>query len=201
MRFSISPKSFNKLAGLAAVLLILPAAVACNEQATDSTSDSVSEMPAETETPTEAELAPTEDTLVDVAVASGSFDTLVAAIQAAGLADTLNSEGPFTVFAPTDEAFAALPEGVLDALLLPENQDVLAQILTYHVIAAEVPASEVTTGAVASVAGEDLDIVADANGVSVNGATVIQPDVAADNGIIHVIDTVLIPPSVDPSAL
>ncbi|MEM8808877.1 MAG: fasciclin domain-containing protein, partial [Cyanobacteria bacterium P01_G01_bin.38] len=119
MRFSIFPKSFNKFASLAAVLLILPAAVACNEQATDSPSDSVSEVPAETETSTEVEPAPTEDTLVDVAVASGSFDTLVAAVQAAGLADTLSSEGPFTVFAPTDEAFAALPEGVLDALLLP----------------------------------------------------------------------------------
>lgn len=142
-----------------------------------------------------------EQTIVDVASANGSFTTLVAAVQAAGLVDTLSSPGPFTVFAPTDDAFAALPEGVLDALLLPENKETLTQILTYHVIAAEVPASDVATGSVDTVAGEAVEVVADDSGVTIGGANVVQTDVEAGNGVIHVIDAVLIPPSVDPAAL
>ncbi|MEB3212224.1 MAG: fasciclin domain-containing protein [Leptolyngbyaceae bacterium] len=138
---------------------------------------------------------------MDVAIANGSFETLVAAVQSAGLAETLSSDGPFTVFAPTDEAFAALPEGVLDALLLPENQEILTQILTYHVLSGEVPSSDVATGTVETVAGEDLEIVADESGVTVGSATVVMPDVEASNGVIHVIDTVLLPPSLDLSTL
>ncbi|MEO1300269.1 MAG: fasciclin domain-containing protein, partial [Cyanobacteria bacterium J06636_16] len=200
----------NRFVGLLSALIVLPVAVACQEQAADTTSEAPvdTEIPDDTgvttdpETPTAAEPAPDSGaTVVDVAVANGSFDTLVAAVQAAGLEGTLSAEGPYTVFAPTDEAFAALPEGVLDALLLPENQAVLAQILAYHVVSGEVPSSAVATGAVPTAAGEDLNLVADATGVTVNDATVIQPDVTASNGIIHVIDTVLIPPSVDPSAL
>ncbi|MEO0409301.1 MAG: fasciclin domain-containing protein, partial [Cyanobacteria bacterium P01_A01_bin.135] len=166
--------------------------------------ETASAPPAEAPTSSEPVAAAPESTsgtIVDVAIANGSFDTLVAAVQAADLAGTLSAEGPYTVFAPTDEAFAALPEGVLNKLLLPENQAALTQILTYHVIPAEVPASAVETGAVASASGEELNIVAGESGVTVNDATVVATDVMASNGIIHVIDTVLLPPSLDLAAL
>jgi len=140
-------------------------------------------------------------TIVDVAVEAGTFKTLVAAVTAADLVETLSGEGPFTVFAPTDEAFAALPAGLVDALLLPENKDALVAILTYHVLGAEVPSSDVTTGPVATLEGEDIDLVVSADGVTVNGADVVAVDVEASNGVIHVIDAVLVPPSIDPSTL
>ncbi|NJN29158.1 MAG: fasciclin domain-containing protein [Synechococcales cyanobacterium RM1_1_8] len=206
-----SSLKFGKFAGIAAGLFVLPVAVACGSP-TATTPDPAAEtepsttegtapsetMPSETTAPPEAAAS---QTIVETAIANGSFNTLVAAVQAADLVDTLNGPGPFTVFAPTDEAFAALPAGVLDKLLLPENQAVLAQILTYHVVAGNVPASAVTTGPVPSVEGKDLDLVADAGAVSVNGANVVQADVAASNGVIHVIDAVLLPPGLDPSAL
>ena len=149
---------------------------------------------------TEAEAAEA-GTIVDVAVAAGTFDTLVAAVSEAGLAETLSGEGPFTVFAPTDDAFAALPAGLVDALLLPENEAALVAVLTYHVLGAEVPSSDVATGAVATLQGEEIELVAGENGVTVNGANVIAVDVEASNGVIHVIDSVLVPPSIDATAL
>ena len=121
-------------------------------------------------------------------------------MSAAGLVDTLNGEGPFTVFAPTDAAFAALPAGVLDALLLPENKDVLTQILTYHVVPGTVMAADITDGDVATVEGQSVTL-STADGVTVNGAKVVQADVVADNGVIHVIDAVILAPGVDPAAL
>ncbi len=156
----------------------------------------VEEAPVE-EAPVEEEAG----TIVDVAVGAGTFDTLVAAVTAADLVETLSSEGPFTVFAPTDEAFAALPDGLLDALLLPENKDALVAILTYHVLGAEVPSSDVAPGDVATVQGEDITIAADGDVLTVNDATITAVDVEASNGVIHVIDSVLVPPSIDPAAL
>jgi uncharacterized surface protein with fasciclin (FAS1) repeats len=135
-------------------------------------------------------------TIVDVASGAGNFSTLVAAVTAADLVETLSGEGPFTVFAPTDEAFAALPAGVLDALLLPENKALLAQILTYHVVAGMVMAADVTAGDVATVEGQKVKLGTE-GGVTVNGATVISADVAASNGVIHAIDQVILPPGVD----
>ncbi len=121
---------------------------------------------------------------------------------AADLAETLSGEGPFTVFAPTDEAFAALPEGLVEALLLPENIDALQAILTYHVLGAEVPSSDVADGDVETVQGEAITLtVGDDGSVMVNSANVIAVDVEASNGVIHVIDAVLVPPSIDPSTL
>lgn len=141
-------------------------------------------------------------TIVDVAVGAGTFNTLVAAVTAADLAETLSAEGPYTVFAPTDDAFAALPEGLVDALLLPENKDALVAILTYHVLGAEVPSSDVAAGDVETVQGESITLaVGDDGSVMVNDATVIAVDVEADNGVIHVIDSVLVPPSIDPAVL
>jgi uncharacterized surface protein with fasciclin (FAS1) repeats len=139
-------------------------------------------------------------TIVDVAVGAGNFSTLVAAVTAADLVETLSGEGPFTVFAPTDEAFAALPAGVLDALLLPENKAVLAQILTYHVVAGKVMAADVTDGDVPTVEGQTIAL-STATGVTVNGANVVSADVAASNGVIHAIDAVILPPGVDVAAL
>ena len=139
-------------------------------------------------------------TIVDVAAANPDFSTLVAAVQAAGLAETLSGEGPFTVFAPTNAAFEALPAGVLDALLLPENKDTLAKILTYHVVPGAVMAADVTDGDVATVEGQNVTL-STADGVTVNGATVVQADVAASNGVIHVIDAVILPPDVDVASL
>jgi uncharacterized surface protein with fasciclin (FAS1) repeats len=150
-----------------------------------------------------AETMPAEKsvgTIVDVAVAAGNFTTLVAAVTAAGLVETLSGPGPFTVFAPTDEAFAALPAGVLDALLLPENKALLVKILTYHVVPGMVMAADVTDGDVATVEGQTVKL-STMGGVTVNGAKVIAADVAASNGVIHAIDAVILPPGVDVAKL
>ena len=131
--------------------------------------------------------------IVDTAVAAGSFKTLVAAVTAADLGATLKSEGPFTVFAPNDDAFAKLPAGTVDELIKPENKAKLAAILTLHVLSGKVMSSDIT-GPITptSVNGETLSIET-ANGVTVNGAKVVAADIEASNGVIHVIDTVLLP--------
>ena len=200
MRFSQFP-SFRKLAGVAAAITILPIAVACDTETTDTVATDV-ETPA-----VEGEVEPAVDpsaeagTIVEVATENGSFNTLVSALQAANLVDTLNGAGPYTVFAPTDEAFDSLPEGVLDQLLLPENEAVLTEILTYHVVPETIMAADAATGTVATVEGSDLDVVAENGAVAVNEVPVSTADVMASNGVIHVIDSVLLPPSVDVSAL
>ena len=130
-------------------------------------------------------------TIVEVAAGNGSFNTLVAAVKAAGLADTLSGKGPFTVFAPTDAAFAKLPAGTVDALL--KDVPKLKAILTYHVVAGSVMAKDVKTGMVKTVNGQSINVVAGASGVTVNDAKVTAVDVKASNGVIHVIDTVLLP--------
>lgn len=159
-------------------------------------SSSTDEPAAETTT---AAASPSEamdaaGTIVDVAAGNTDFETLVAAVTAADLVETLSGDGPFTVFAPTDEAFDALPEGLLDALLLPENKDVLTQILTYHVVSGEVTSDQVSAGDVATVEGEDIAITTPDGMVVLNDtATVTAVDVDASNGVIHVIDGVLLP--------
>ena len=131
--------------------------------------------------------------IVDVAVKAESFKTLVAAVKAAGLVDTLKAEGPYTVFAPTDEAFAKLPEGTVASLLKPENKQKLTEILTYHVIPAKVMAKDVKKGQVKTVNGKEVKIDITDHGVSVNKAKVVKTDIAASNGVIHVIDHVILP--------
>ena len=132
--------------------------------------------------------------IVDTAVAAGSFTTLVAAVQAADLVETLKGEGPFTVFAPTDEAFAALPAGTVESLLLPENKDQLVAVLTYHVLPGKVMSADIANKqlSAATVNGAEVDIKA-TGGVTVNGANVVTADVEASNGVIHVIDAVILP--------
>jgi uncharacterized surface protein with fasciclin (FAS1) repeats len=132
--------------------------------------------------------------IVDVAVAVGKFETLAAALQAADLVDTLKGDGPFTVFAPTDEAFAKLPEGTIEHLLKPENRDELVAILTYHVVAGKVYAADVVKlDSATTVNGADVRIKANEDGVQIDDANVVMTDISATNGVIHVIDTVILP--------
>ncbi|MDG3087107.1 fasciclin domain-containing protein [Vibrio hannami] len=132
--------------------------------------------------------------IVDTAVESGSFNTLVAAVQAAGLVDTLKGDGPFTVFAPTDEAFAKLPEGTVDSLLLPENKEQLIAVLTYHVVPGKVMASDVVgINSAATVQGQNIMVSTSGNSVMIDNANVVATDVLASNGVIHVIDSVILP--------
>jgi uncharacterized surface protein with fasciclin (FAS1) repeats len=133
--------------------------------------------------------------IVDTAVAAGQFNTLAAALKAAGLVDTLKGPGPFTVFAPTDDAFKKLPAGTVESLLKPENKDQLVKVLTYHVVPGKVMSSSLSgkKTEVRTVEGGTLEIDASAGGVTVDDAKVVSADVAADNGVIHVIDTVVMP--------
>lgn len=163
-------------AGFAAAALVLGSAGAVQAQ---------QEMAAE---------APSMD-IVETAVAAGQFNTLAAALKAAGLVETLQSEGPFTVFAPTDEAFAKLPEGTVESLLKPENKDQLVAILTYHVVPGEYMASDVVgLDSATTVQGDDVSFTVAENGAMINDAKIVKTDIAASNGVIHVIDSVILPP-------
>ncbi|KAM3090616.1 fasciclin domain-containing protein [Phormidesmis sp. 146-35] len=133
-------------------------------------------------------------TIVEIAAGNPSFSTLVTAVQAAGLAETLSGKGPFTVFAPTNEAFAALPKGTLEKLLQPENRDLLRKVLTYHVVSGDLMAKNLRSGRVATVEGSPVAVQVKNGSVSVNNANVVKADVDAKNGVIHVIDRVLLPP-------
>jgi uncharacterized surface protein with fasciclin (FAS1) repeats len=188
----------NRTRTVAVALAAALALAACSSD-TDEPTAPVEPAPAAPAEPAEVE---DEElgTIVDIAIATDGFATLVAAVQAAGLVETLQGEGPFTVFAPTDDAFAALPDGLLEKLLLPENIDVLVKILTYHVVPGTVLAADVTAGDVATVEGQNVTL-ATTDGVTVNGANVILADVLASNGVIHVIDAVILPPDVDVDAL
>ena len=188
---------------LSAVLTLSLVAAACGDdanEATEAPAPSATEAP-ESEAPEEMaeEMVEAPGTVVEVAVASGAFPTLVAAVQAAGLVDVLSGEGPFTVFAPTEEAFAA----ALGALGLPAEDllgdtELLTAVLTYHVLPVAAPAEVVVTldgQSIATVGGAEVDITVDGATVMVNDATVVTADIAASNGVIHVIDTVLLPPA------
>jgi len=132
--------------------------------------------------------------IVDTAVAAGSFKTLATALQAAGLVETLKGKGPFTVFAPTDEAFSKLPAGTVESLLKPENKEKLKAILLYHVVSGDVTAARVVKlSSAKTINGQDLKLTVDDGSVLVNDAKVVKADVLASNGVIHVIDTVLLP--------
>lgn len=132
--------------------------------------------------------------IVETAVSAGTFTTLAAALEAGDLVDTLKADGPYTVFAPTDEAFAKLPEGTLDMLLMPENKDRLVAILTYHVVPGKVSAAQVVTMDSAPTAnGSDLAIRVDDGAVFINDSRVVTTDIGASNGIIHVVDSVILP--------
>ena len=179
-------KRFRNIA-IAALAVSLFAAACGGDDAADTTTAAP--------TTTVAEEMMDAGTIVEVASEAGAFSTLLAAAEAAGLVDTLNSEGPFTVFAPTDEAFAALPEGTLESLL--EDTDALSQILLYHVVSGEVKAADVVgLDSATTVQGDDIAIAVDGETVTLNGsANVVTTDVDASNGVIHIIDAVILPPS------
>ncbi len=138
--------------------------------------------------------APAKD-IVETAVAAGSFNTLAAALKAAGLVETLKGKGPFTVFAPTDEAFKKLPAGTLENLLKPENKAQLAGILTYHVVSGKVMAADVKAGKVKTVQGSEATIMVMGKSVMIDKANIVKTDIVTSNGVIHVIDAVILPPT------
>lgn len=138
-------------------------------------------------------VAASAKTVVDIAVGSANHTTLVAAVKAAGLVETLSGTGPFTIFAPTNEAFAKLPAGTVESLLKPENKAQLVAILTYHVVPAKVMAADVKSGPAPTVNSKTLTLKADSYGVTVNNAKVIATDLVGSNGVIHVVDTVILP--------
>jgi uncharacterized surface protein with fasciclin (FAS1) repeats len=185
-----------KVIGLAAAAALTLAACGDSDSSDEATTSPTTTAEATTEATDEAS---TQD-VVGVIAGNADTTTLATAVDAAGLVETLQGDGPFTVFAPTDEAFAALPAGVLDQLIQPANSAALTQILTYHVVPGKVMAADVTDGAVATVEGQDITL-STADGVTVNGATVTEADLDASNGVVHVIDTVLLPPGFDPATL
>lgn len=181
-------------------LLVVATALVLSACAPAATS-TPTQPPMPTVTPVPPTATPAPKTIVDIAVADGRFSTLVTAVQAAGLVETLSGEGPFTVFAPTDDAFAKLPKETLENLLKPENKDQLVKILTYHVVPGKVMASDVVKlSEVQTAAGEPITIKVEGNKVFVNDAQVILTDIEASNGAIHVIDTVILPPSMTAEA-
>ena len=198
-----------KLRVVAISLVASLALVACGSDSKTETISTPAPVDTSAEAPVDTSAETTETTMAAeagdiVAVAAGNpdFSTLVAAVTAAGLVETLQGAGPFTVFAPNNEAFAALPAGLVDKLLLPENKDTLVKILTYHVVSGKVMAADVTAGDVPSVEGSNITVAVEGGTVTLNGSSkVIATDVAASNGVIHVIDAVILPPGLDVSAL
>ncbi|HEX2873182.1 MAG TPA: fasciclin domain-containing protein [Polyangiaceae bacterium] len=168
------------------LLLTIAGSVACGEAAT--------QEPATGDSPPAASTEQASSNILETAAAAGSFKTLAAAIDAAGLTETLSGPGPFTVFAPTDEAFAKLPPGTVEDLLKTENKQKLVAVLTYHVVPGNVMAKDVVTSSkLKSVQGQELTVRVEGSAVSIDGATVVKTDIAASNGVIHVIDSVVLP--------
>jgi uncharacterized surface protein with fasciclin (FAS1) repeats len=162
---------------------------------TPQTTESTSPATTTTKEPTSTPQAATSGTIVDLAASNASFKTLSAALKAAGLTRELSGKGPYTVFAPTDAAFAALPKGTVEKLLKPENKETLRKILAYHVIAGNVESTDLKTGQVKTVEGAPVEVSVNGSSVMVNDAKVTTPDIKASNGVIHVIDKVILPPT------
>ena len=201
-KFSKRVNRFIALVGAASTLVTLPVLAQTSKPAPSTTNESPSmTAPSQVETqPTTPSSAPatgspssTSGTVVDVAASNSSFKTLTAALKAAGLDKALASGGPYTVFAPTDKAFAALPKGTLEKLLKPENRAALVKILTYHVVEGENTSSSLKSGDTKTLEGDTVSVNVSSGGVTVNDAKVIQPDIKATNGVIHVIDKVIVP--------
>ncbi|MGB8698088.1 MAG: fasciclin domain-containing protein [Thermosynechococcaceae cyanobacterium] len=183
--FLLSLTSVPALAGMSPSKALSPSALKGNCERLPLQSGNVSLI---------AQAAPAGN-IVDIASASGSFKVLTKALQETGLDKTLAGDGPFTVFAPTDDAFAKLPPGTVETLLKPENKDKLTAILTYHVLSSKVVSGEIKPGSVPTVQGQPITIKVESGGVMVNDAKVVKADIEASNGVIHVIDQVILPPS------
>jgi uncharacterized surface protein with fasciclin (FAS1) repeats len=199
MSISTSSFMFSKAAAAVAIAS-LGAIAALPAQAKPETSTKPAPMASPMAAPATAKPAAkpatstSAGTIVDVATANGSFKTLVKAVKTAGLAETLSGTGPFTVFAPTDAAFAALPKGTLETLLKPENKNKLRKVLTYHVVPGSVMSTAIKPGKVNTVEGSPVTLAVSGKTVTVNAAKVVGADVKASNGVIHVIDKVILPP-------
>ncbi|WP_414624081.1 fasciclin domain-containing protein [Calothrix sp. CCY 0018] len=189
MKRMLSSKKAHSIGLIMILSVMVSMATACSNEADNTVAPTQTATP-----PAQTAAQPTPGTIVEIAAGDSSFSTLVTAVKAAGLAETLSGEGPFTVFAPTDEAFAALPEGTLDNLLKPENRDSLRKVLTYHVVSGDLMAKDLNSGQVATVEGSPVEVQVSSNGVKVNNANVAKADIDATNGVIHVIDSVLLPP-------
>jgi uncharacterized surface protein with fasciclin (FAS1) repeats len=181
--------TFRSLSALAVVGALTLSA--CGDDGNDDATPVTEPAPAATD-PADPEAPMADPDIVEIASTTEGFSTLVAALAAADLVGTLQGEGPFTVFAPTDDAFAALPDGLLESLLEPENSELLTRILTYHVVAGDVRSTDIEPGTVATVEGSEVTLDTE-NGVTVDGANVVQADIVASNGVIHVIDAVILP--------
>jgi uncharacterized surface protein with fasciclin (FAS1) repeats len=203
-KFSKSAKKFVALAGAASAFVMLPVLAQANPAPSMHGQPSASDM--QTRPQGEAKpMAPSSSpamnstttslTVVEVAAANGSFKTLTAALKATGLDQALAKGGPYTIFAPTDKAFAALPKGALDDLLKPENRASLVKILTYHVVPGENTSRSLQSGETKTLEGAPVRVNVGSSGVMVNDAKVVQPDIKASNGVIHVIDKVIMPPT------
>jgi uncharacterized surface protein with fasciclin (FAS1) repeats len=195
MKLISLPKSVRTIGVIVMLSATIGITTACSNEADKKVeSTQTATPPTQTATPPTQAAAPSAPgTVVDIAAGDPSFSTLVTAVKAAGLAETLSGKGPFTVFAPTNEAFAALPKGTLENLLKPENRDALKKVLTYHVVAGDLTAKDLRSGKVATVEGSSVSIQVNNKSVSVNGAKVAKADIDAKNGVIHVIDRVLLP--------
>ncbi len=197
--FRNGENNMNRSSFLFSVVMVAALALAaCAPAATPAPTQEPTQIPPTAVPPTEAPMA---KDIVDTAIADGRFTTLVAALQAAGLVDALKAEGPFTVFAPTDDAFAKLPAGTLDELLKPENKQKLTDILLYHVVNGKVMAADVAgMTSATTLLGKDVAIKVDMGNVYINDAKVVITDIETSNGVIHVIDTVLLPPAEEAAA-
>jgi uncharacterized surface protein with fasciclin (FAS1) repeats len=199
MKLTLLSKSVRTI-GLIAMLSVVVSVTGCtnsgdNKAPTTSGDNQAPTTPSDKAPATSMTAKPTQSgTIVDVAAGNPDFSTLVKAVKAAGLAETLSGKGPFTVFAPTNEAFAALPKGTVEKLLKPENRDALRKVLTYHVVSGDLMAKDLRSGKVATVEGSSVAVKVGSQGVSVNSSQVVKADVDAKNGVIHVIDHVLLPP-------
>lgn len=201
LTLSKSVKKFAALAGAASAFVMLP--VLAEKMPTSG----MQTQPPSMQTQPQAETKPmtpsaspamnsttTSGSVVEVAASNGSFKTLTAALKAAGLDKALASGGSYTVFAPTDEAFAALPKGTVEELLKPENKDTLVKLLTYHVVQGEKASTSLQSGDTETLSGAPIKVNVSSGGVMVNDANVVQADIKANNGVIHVIDKVILPP-------
>ncbi len=196
-KYSKSVKRFAALVAAASAFVTLPV-LAGNMQGQSQSPNMQTQPQSETKpmapSTSPASNSTTSGSIVEVAASNGSFKTLTAALKAAGLDQTLASGGPYTVFAPTDEAFAALPEGVVEELLKPENKEMLVKVLTYHVVAGEQTSGSLKTGEAMTLEGAPVQVKVSEGSVMVNDAKVVKADVQASNGVIHVIDKVILPP-------
>lgn len=197
--YKFKPKNIMKILKY---LFLVPAIIlfACGGSSSQNYEDTVSEEATEEtmEEPAEEAAMEAEEAAKDIvalAMETDALSTLVSAVKAADLVETLQGDGPFTVFAPTNEAFAALPEGTLDNLLKPENKDQLVAILTYHVVSGKVMSTDLSDGMKAATVNEAEVTISTTDGAKVNGANVVTADVEASNGVVHVIDAVILPPS------